>query len=258
MNQVAVPWTSGIRCLWHWCGDLPGYYRRWDLLPLSGVWSGTHRYVTSLDAPGKTGVRLGLPGKVFFSLLLAGRAFTLYHLVVRAKGRTRSPAEYYVTAWIVAVFFMLALPVPEYEAWKWFLLALLPGWRVLDIMTFHMCAVMFNSPVRSLRRTFVFAILNLIEIVTAYAVCYRYVGGVVSPPGQYPQGLTPVSAWYFSVVTATTVGYGDFRPESDFTRLIVILELLTAVVFTLTVLPAIVQGLGIRESGGGTGSGKGC
>ncbi|ELZ96438.1 ion transport 2 domain protein [Haloferax mucosum ATCC BAA-1512] len=39
-------------------------------------------------------------------------------------------------------------------------------------------------------------------------------------PGTYDQTIQLLTSMYFSVVTFTTLGYGDFQPASDFTRLL--------------------------------------
>jgi voltage-gated potassium channel len=57
---------------------------------------------------------------------------------------------------------------------------------------------------------------------------------------------TPVQAFYFSVVTMATVGYGDFVPTDDFSRLLVVFQLATGLVFVLAVAPAVLSLLGNR------------
>ena len=57
-------------------------------------------------------------------------------------------------------------------------------------------------PVRSL----VLALLNYIEVAAAFAVLYL-------DCRCFNHALTPTTAFYFSLVTATTVGFGDFYPR---------------------------------------------
>ena len=57
-------------------------------------------------------------------------------------------------------------------------------------------------------RSFVIALLNYLEIVTAFAVLYI-------DWGSFNSQLSPIQAFYFSLVTASTVGFGDFIPEGN-------------------------------------------
>lgn len=50
---------------------------------------------------------------------------------------------------------------------------------------------------------------------------------------------TWIQAFYFSVVSMTTVGYGDLTPSNDITRLFVALYVLVSVTVMLTVLGSI-------------------
>lgn len=54
---------------------------------------------------------------------------------------------------------------------------------------------------------------------------------IISGTGFYAlvEGLRPVDAFYFSVVTLTTVGYGDFAPETDVGKLFTAVYVLVGV-----------------------------
>ncbi|KFM99928.1 two pore domain potassium channel family protein [Bacillus clarus] len=45
------------------------------------------------------------------------------------------------------------------------------------------------------------------------------------------EGLRPIDALYFSVVTLKTVGYGDFSPQTDFGKIFTILYIFTGIGF---------------------------
>lgn len=57
------------------------------------------------------------------------------------------------------------------------------------------------------------------------------------------EGWTSIQAFYFSVVTLSTVGYGDLHPSSDATRLFTALFILAGVGIVLASLTVIGTGL---------------
>lgn len=56
---------------------------------------------------------------------------------------------------------------------------------------------------------------------------------------QFLEGWTPVQAFYFSVTTLTTVGYGDLHPTTDLSMLFTALYILTNVAIMLAALSII-------------------
>jgi len=64
-----------------------------------------------------------------------------------------------------------------------------------------------------------------------FALMYRSFG-VVTPDSNNPsEQLGWLNAYYFSIVTWTTLGYGDFRPANDATKLFVMLEALLGYIY---------------------------
>lgn len=53
------------------------------------------------------------------------------------------------------------------------------------------------------------------------------------------EGLRPVDALYFSVMTLTTVGYGDFAPETDVGKLFTAVYALAGVGILLTFITTV-------------------
>jgi hypothetical protein len=65
-------------------------------------------------------------------------------------------------------------------------------------------------------------------------------GGSPAPKSNSARSVGPVDALYFSAVTLSTVGYGDFAPTSSGARLLVLWELGTGMLMLLGVFPLIV------------------
>jgi voltage-gated potassium channel len=92
------------------------------------------------------------------------------------------------------------------------------------------------------RRLLAVALSNYIEIIVWYALLYRQLLATefkcndVSP-------ASPVGALYFSLVTTTTVGYGDITPNTEFAAALVSSHLVVGILLTLLVLARFVGAL---------------
>jgi hypothetical protein len=97
----------------------------------------------------------------------------------------------------------------------------------------------------------------LVAVVCAFAQLYAGTGGVVHlvkdyVPGEGPNGAGPaprevltdkLDACYFSLVTLTTLGYGDYVPATRPARGLVMWELANSVLLFLFALPLVVSRL---------------
>jgi hypothetical protein len=88
---------------------------------------------------------------------------------------------------------------------------------------------MFVKP-RSYRRNILMLFLNYIEICLSFAVIYG---------GFHLLGNTPhtvVDYIYFSIVTASTIGYGDLHPVNDTGKIIVCIQAILVLAFIVLFL----------------------
>lgn len=101
------------------------------------------------------------------------------------------------------------------------------------------------------RRLLAVALSNYAETIVWYALLYRQLTtdfgcNVVSP-------ASPVGALYFSLVTTTTVGYGDITPKTEFAAGLVSSHLVFGILLSLLVLArfvgALVLGSNAEKSG---------
>lgn len=127
-------------------------------------------------------------------------------------------------------------------------------YRILDIVTYRIYFLLVKSQDRPwspdvLRRSLAIAVINFCETVVAYAIVYSFSGRIVASTTAILQhSFSPTTALYYSAVTATTLGYGDYVPSDDLSRMIVVSQLFTTIVFLIFVIPALVSTFSSRTS----------
>jgi len=101
----------------------------------------------------------------------------------------------------------------------WFLLETL-----LYVPTLIFASDIFSKP-RSYRRTMLLLFFNYLEVVLTFAVIYAK-GNHIEPIG-----LAWYDYIYFSFITASTIGYGDFHAVTSIGKLLVCIQSIVFVVF---------------------------
>ena len=119
-------------------------------------------------------------------------------------------------------------------------------YRVLDIVTYRLYFLLVKSEARpwsaaKLRRSLLIGVVNFYESVVAYAVLYSTIGHVVPTNTLMQTQFTAKTALYYSTVTAVTLGYGDYVPADDFSRMLVVSQLFCTMLFLIFVIPALVS-----------------
>jgi voltage-gated potassium channel Kch len=87
------------------------------------------------------------------------------------------------------------------------------------------------------------ALAAYLLIGLVFTGCYRFVA-IVSYPMFSQPGVNGFTYEYFSYVTLSTVGYGDFTPANDGGRTLAILEALLGQAFLVTIVAMVVANLG--------------
>ena len=110
---------------------------------------------------------------------------------------------------VAIIYFQVQNNIFLYALMIWFLLE-----TVLYLATLVFASDIFSRP-RSYRRTMLLMFLNYFQIVFSYAAIYAH--------GNYLN--IPFTHWYdsiyFSFVTSSTVGYGEFYPVTFYGKLLV-------------------------------------
>lgn len=88
---------------------------------------------------------------------------------------------------------------------------------------------MFVKP-RSYRRNILMLSFNYLEISLSFAVIYAGLHLLGDQPQSY------VDYIYFSIVTSTTIGYGDFHPQTELAKIMVCVQAVLVVSFIVLFL----------------------
>ena len=193
-------------------------------------------------------------------MLLLLRTLSLSNLLVFFKP-VGAPAyeliDWYLVFWVILLSFMLFGWTPA-----WWLAVPVASLRVTGIISYQLCIILVDSQdptwrLWSVRRSFLFSLLNFYELIVAFAIIYLSIGCNLSIGCIIQNRITsiplstPLDALYYSLVTMVTLGYGDFLPINHVGRGIVIGQLVSEILFLLVVIPmyvsAITREIGARD-----------
>jgi ion channel len=119
-------------------------------------------------------------------------------------------------------------------------------YRIADIISYRLYFMLVKSQVKPwsinlLRRSLLIVVVNFCETVIGYAVLYLTIGNIVGTAETTKHALTPIDALYYSTVTATTLGYGDYIPVGSLSQLLVMAQLIGSVLFLIFLIPALIS-----------------
>lgn len=99
-------------------------------------------------------------------------------------------------------------------------------------------------------RTVLLLLVNGLELCVFFAVAFLSVSIVTYPAKVWNVAtLSAGDALYFSVITATTLGYGDISPAVPVTKILAVIEVLSFfLIFVVVVAMVASQRRGIRDA----------
>lgn len=123
---------------------------------------------------------------------------------------------------------------------------IIAAYRIVDIFVyraFFLLAKSQDSPWThaTLRRSLIVVIFNFFETVVAFAILYKVFGTIGATTSLIQGTFTSFTALYFSAVTAITLGYGDFIPLNQLSRMIVMFQLSGTMLFLIFIIPALLS-----------------
>ena len=115
-----------------------------------------------------------------------------------------------------------------------------PGWFLLTVVTpLFVLARVFRHPRVTLET--IFGVI-CVYLLAAIAFAYLFIWISAGRPGDFFGTSEPTTAFmYFSLVTISTLGYGDLAPVQDFGRIVAGFEAVLGQVFLVTVVAYLVS-----------------
>jgi hypothetical protein len=129
---------------------------------------------------------------------------------------------------------LLSAPTCELLLWSVLIVA---GLRIAEI-------VVRTVAVTPATRTLILAAINFLELVLCFGLIYALNAQNLSDQGHPSK---PIAAFYFSVITQLTIGYGDVSPKGIL-RLVAAVQGLIGVLFVISVLARAVAAAPIRKN----------
>jgi hypothetical protein len=122
---------------------------------------------------------------------------------------------------------------------------LITSYFLLDLLM-YVSAIVFLAdvygPPISAHRTLLLILFNYGEVILVFASLHRQWGGLNI------EHLCPIQAFYFSMVTATTLGYGDISPATSSAQLRVVAQLVVSIVFVSVFLSAALSRISVPKN----------
>ena len=154
----------------------------------------------------------------------------------------------WVDAWVLLnlALSVIALLLASYDGPCVFVLGFMiyGGIRLLEVVVYQVKVVLFDPyrqprstpdyAVRGYRRLVLLALHNYFEAVVWFAGAYATFRHLFGDKAAVLS--TPIGAVYYSMVTMTTLGYGEITPANDSGRALVVVHLFVAVLITLIIL----------------------
>lgn len=201
------------------------------------IWTGA--YPADVDAA--TSYDLSYVERSVMVTLVSLRALSMSHFgSALPTYRARSHfSENYVVTWAASLGAIL---------WVWpssGISAFLAAYRIADGFVYRLCIIFVDRykaswGLRSVNRAIILALINYLELIIGFAIIYAWSAAISSDSHTLTQSL---EALYFSCVTITTLGYGDFSPSNPFGQLLVIAETMMGIVLLVLVLGALLTGI---------------
>jgi hypothetical protein len=173
--------------------------------------------VVPLDATGWLRFQQGLVRYARHPLLPRSRWF-------------RNKAEVYVPVQVMLL--VLALTLAKTALWPFCVVMSVA--ILIDAMVYNSMVVFVTQHPQVPLRSALFVVLTFLTSTACFAVLYSAL-----PDSQFSKPLSSTVAFYFSVVTMATVGFGDIVPSGTVSRLLVTIEIAVGVFFLTTIVSTI-------------------
>lgn len=187
---------------------------------IASIWNNDHQDDNGLEKV----VRLFLSS----SILLFPGVYIKYLASKKGYEYQDKALDFYILLKVSFPLLILINQWQNYSSLIWIMAYLLLE-TVLYIPTLIFASDMFSKP-RSYKRSMLLLFLNYVEIVFAFGVLYSCNNYLNKPLENW------VDAVYFSTITSSSIGYGDFYPVTTVGKLLVSAQALLFLFFVILFL----------------------
>lgn len=189
--------------------------------------------------PAKKDHRISFFQKLIMSLLILIRYVSLGQLkrLVKDKEKRTQCSEIYVLLRLSALAALVSLPSNS------FAYAVVIIYLLVEVFNYPLYLIFVETydkewSLRSPNRSLMLLFINYIEMIIGFAALYLYTGAI-GDACKMPI-RKPLDALYFSSVTITTLGYGDFTPINETGKILVSVETIAGLIFIVLVVAIFV------------------
>lgn len=207
-------------------------------------WIGEYRLIDNIWSdkyPKDVEYELSWLEKFTMSLLVFFRTLSFSHVKWCArskKGRTQI-VEIYVLLRFVTLAILVTFPSYSFFYFIIVLYFLMEGFNYrLSVIFVDSYSKEFS--LRSRNRSLIILIINYIEMIVAFAALYLNTKSISTSCQNGDLLESTIDSLYFSMVTITTLGYGDYAPCDTCGKLLVFFETLGGIIFVVLVVATFI------------------
>ena len=190
------------------------------ILNIKSIWNNDHQDDNGIEKI----IRLFLS----FSQLLFPGIYIKYLASKKGSEYEDLALDFYILLKVAFPIFLLVFEWHQYLFLVWIMIYLLLE-TILYIPTLIFASDLFSRP-RSYKRSMLLLFFNYLEIVFAYAVLYSTGNHLNQPLDRWTDAV------YFSIITSSSIGYGDFHPATTYGKFLVSTQALLFLFFVVLFL----------------------
>lgn len=184
--------------------------------------------------------------RAFMTLLVVIRSLSLVHLCRLATNYRVASflSEFYVILrfTILCIVLFAHNHIPNWISYT------VVTYCLIDGLNYRLCIIFVdrygqNWGLRSLNRSLILLMINYSELIIGFAALFLNSGSIGNSQSNNAIIILKSDALYFSVVTITTLGYGDYRPINTLGRWLCSTEAIMGLVLIVLVIGTFISGV---------------
>ncbi len=190
--------------------------------------------------PTRKNYRLSVLEKFLMSLFILIRYLSLGQIkrLVKDKEKRTQCSEIYVLLRLGALAILVSFPSNS------LIYAVVVVYLLIEVFNYPLYLIFVEAYgkewcLRSPNRSLMLLFINYIEMIIGFAALYLYTGAI-GDTSKMPINK-PLDAVYFSSVTITTLGYGDFTPMNEIGKILISVEAIAGLIFIVLVVAIFVS-----------------